>query len=61
MTRHHQAFGYLRAHSPNIDQSPGLYLIGFWVRVLQIHKICDKSRTNPIINMKFEYGISLSK
>ena len=53
MTRHHQAFGYLRAHSPNIDQSPGLYLIGFCVRVLQIHKICYKSRTKPIINMEF--------
>ena len=61
MTRHHQAFDYLRTHSPNIDQSQGLYLIGFCVRVLQIHKICYKSRTKPIINMEFEYGISLSK
>ena len=29
MIRHHQTFGYLRAQTPNIDQSPGLYLIDF--------------------------------
>ena len=54
MIRHHQTFGYLRAQTPNIDQSPGLYLIDFRINVHQIHKICYKSRTNPIINMKLE-------